>query len=159
MSFLQRLGRFVTGGIDATKDATAVLRDTYADAVRRLQLVERHAVLAPQDYSRKGLELVAESARRQVEVVRAELRRRSAELPLELAADTAPAAATNHWGRLLQDLELHRGAAQRLRELAFHFAEVDADLSKVLEELCQENLRSCERLRELIARADPQALD
>ena len=59
----------------------------------------------------------------------------------------------------MQDLEAHRLSARRLRELAVHFAESLPTTAALFDELCREEVTHCERLRTLIARADPQALD
>jgi hypothetical protein len=159
MSLLQTVSRFVVGGASAVKDPAAGLRQAYGDAVQRRALLEQHADLAPQEYSRKVLSTLEKSARQQADTIRSALRQRDIGLPLEPPAPTAAPASMNHWARLVEDLELHRAAVLRLRELAFHFADADPDVAKFFEELCQEDLRSCERLRVLIARADPQAHD
>lgn len=159
MSWLQKVGRFVVGGSSAVQDPAGVLRQVYAGAVQRLALLEQHAELSPQEYSRKGLSTLAKSARQQVDAIRSVLRQRGVGLPPEPAALASSSASMSHWARLVQDLELHRTSVQRLRELAFHFADTDPAIAQFLEQLCQEDLRSCERLRVLIARADPQALN
>jgi rubrerythrin len=46
-----------------------------------------------------------------------------------------------------------------LRELAGHFAETLPSTAALFDDLCREETTHCERLRALIARADPQALD
>lgn len=159
MSLLQKVGRFVVGGSSAVEDPASVLRQAYAGAVQRLALLEQHAEFSPQEYSRKGLSTLVKSTRQQLEAIRAVLRQRGVGLPPEPPALPPSSASTSHWARLVQDLELHRASVQRLRELAFHFADTDPEIAQFLEQLCQEDLRSSERLRVLIARADPQALN
>lgn len=159
MSFLQKVGRFVVGGSSALEDPAGVLRQAYAGAVQRLALLEQHAEASPQEYSRKGLSTLAKSTRRQVDAIRSVLRQRGVGLPPEPPALPPSSASMSHWARLVQDLDLHRASVKRLRELAFRFNDTDPIIAQFLQQLCQEDLRSCERLRVLIARADPQALN
>ena len=157
MSMLQKLGRFVVGGKDAVEDPTDVLRQIHTDAVERMLLLQQHAEMAPQEYSRTGLESLVAAAQEQVESLRNALRERGLRVPTEPAAPVA--GSVNHWARLVQDLERHRSSSRRLRELAVRFADSHPDVSSFLDQLCQQDLRTCERLRALIARADPQAFD
>lgn len=158
MSMLQKLGRFVVGGRDAVDDPSEVLRQIHADAVERMLLLQQHAEMAPQEYSREGLETLAAAAREQVDSLRATLRERGLGLPPEPSHSTG-GDPINHWARLVQDLERHRTSSRRLRELAVRFADSHPSVAAFLDQLCQQNLRACGRLRVLIARADPQALD
>jgi hypothetical protein len=155
---LQKLGRFVIGGRAALEDPSEALREIHADAVESMLLLRQHANMAPQDYSRDGLERLAAAAREQVDSLRACLRERGLPVPPEPSAPTI-AIPTSHWARLVQDLERHRASSRRLRELAAHFADSHPSVAAFLNQLCQQNLHACERLRTLIARADPQALD
>ena len=154
---LQRLGRFVVGGSGATKDAATALRQTYVDAFERLALLELHTELAPQEYSRQALASLAAATRQQIDRIRGLLRQRGVGLPSLQTANRS--TSLNHWARLVQDLELHRGSTRRLRELCVHLADADEEVSTFFDDLSQEDYHSCERLRGLIARADPQALD
>jgi hypothetical protein len=65
----------------------------------------------------------------------------------------------NHWARLLQALEQHREVRQRLREVSIAVEDTTPDLSRVLAEIGREQEVVVEQLRDLIARADPQALN
>lgn len=155
---LQRLGRFVVGGSGATKDAATALRQTYADALERLALLELHTELAPQEYSRQALASLAAATRQQIDRIRGLLRQRGVGLPPSLqTADRS--TSLNHWARLVQDLELHRGSTRHLRELCVHLADADEEVSRFFDDLSQEDYHSCECLRAMIARADPQALN
>jgi hypothetical protein len=159
MGVLQRFGRFVVGGSGATKDAATALRQTYADAAERLALLELHTDLAPQDYSRQSLKSLVAATRHQLDRIRGRLRERGVGLAPSPQGATAGPSSLNHWARLVHDLELHRSSTRRLRELCVHFADVDQEISVLFDALSREDYRSCEHLRALIARADPQALD
>jgi len=158
MGMLQKLGRFVVGGRSAIEDPTEVLRQVYADAYERMLLLRQHADLAPQDYGRQGLETLARAAGQQVERIRALLRERGIGLlPNPPTPPIQP--STNHWARIVRDLERHQALSGRLRELALEFTDSHPSVAAFLGRLCEEDARTCERLRALIARADPQALD
>jgi hypothetical protein len=60
---------------------------------------------------------------------------------------------------LLQALEQHREVRQRLREVSIAVEDTTPDLSRVLAEIGREQEVVVEQLRDLIARADPQALN
>jgi hypothetical protein len=159
MSMLDRISRLVAGSSVATvHDAAAALRACYVDGVARARQLRRHAEMAPQAQSVEGLTELAAAEEAQAERLRDALRAAGQALPTVSSA--APGSgALNHWARLVQDLEAHRTSARRLRELAVHFAETLPDTATLFDDLCREEQLHCERLRGLIARADPQALD
>jgi len=159
MSMLERISRLVVGSSAATAhDATDALRQCYVDCVARADQLSRHAEMAPQAQAAEGLAELAAAEGKQAERLRDALR--AAGQPVSTApAASLPPGALNHWARLVQDLEAHRLSTQGLRELAVHFAETLPDTAALFDELCREEHVHCERLRGLIARADPQALD
>ncbi len=138
--------------------ATTALRECYVDCVRRSQLLSRHAEMAPQAYSMEGLRRLAAAEASQAERLRAALQAAGVAIPPP-PPDTLPSGALNHWARLVQDLEAHRLAFRRLRELAVRLAASFPSTAELLDQLCREEHEHCEALRALIARADPQALD
>ena len=159
MSMLERISRLVVGSRAATAhDATDALHRCYADCVARAGQLSRHAEMAPQAQGSDGLAALAAAEAKQAERLRVALRAAGHAVPTA-AAVTLPPGALNHWARLVQDLEAHRTSTQGLRELAVHFAETVPDTAALFDELCREEHVHCERLRGLIARADPQALD
>lgn len=159
MGVMEKLSRLVVGGVAAAShDAVDALSQCYVEGVKRARQLARHAEMAPQGYSTDALKELAAAEEKQTERLRAALRAAGATVP---AVPTAalPPGALNHWGRLLQDLEAHRASARRLRELAVQFAEILPTTAELFDELCREESIHCERLRTLIARADPQALN
>ena len=159
MSMLERISRLVVGSGAATAhDATDALRQGYVDCVARARQLSRHAEMAPQAHSVEALTELAAAEEKQAERLRDALRA-AGQAPPGVPSDSLPPGALNHWARLVQDLEAHRASARRLRELAVHFAETLPDTAGLFDELCREENVHCERLRGLIARADPQALD
>jgi hypothetical protein len=155
---LQKLGRFVVGGSDALEDPSEILSEIHTDAVESMQLLQQHATLAPQEHGREGLERLAAAARDQVDSLRAALRERGLSVPPERPL-ASTSASINHWARLVEDLERHRSSSRKLRELAVRLADSHPSVAAFLDQLCQQDLRTCESLRALIARADPQAYD
>jgi hypothetical protein len=159
MSMLERISRLVVGSSVATvHDASDLIRQCYVDCVTRARQLRRHAEMAPQAHSVEGLTELAAAEEAQAERLRDALRAAGQALPTVPAA-SLPSGALNHWARLVQDLQTHRTSARRLRELAVHFAETLPDTATLFDDLCREEQLHCERLRGLIARADPQALD
>lgn len=158
MGMLHKLGRFVVGGRDAIEDPTEILRQTHSDAIERMRLLQQHAERAPQAYSQRALRNLAQAAAGQIERIRTVLREQDIGL-LPEPANPPITGSTNHWERLVRDLERHQASSGRLREWAVQFADSHPSVGEFLEQLSQEDARTCERLRALIARADPQALD
>ena len=65
----------------------------------------------------------------------------------------------NYWGRLVRDLEAHREAVQLFLEAATEITDEQPETADFLRRLALEEEIHAERLRALIARSDPQALD
>ena len=159
MGVLEKLSQFVVGGTAAASHAaTDALRQCYVEAVRQARQLARHAEMAPQPYSSEGLKELAAAEERHAEALREALRTADIALPA-IGAERPPTGALSHWARLVQDLEAHRASVRRLRELAIHFADTQPTSAALFDELCRDEALHCGRLRELIARADPQALD
>lgn len=159
MSMLEKLSRLVVGTeAGAVHDATDMLTRCYIDYIKRARQLSRHAEMAPQAYGTQGLRDLAAAEEAQAERLREALRAIGAPIP-PVPDESLPPGALNHWSRLVQDLEAHRASARRLRELAVHFAETLPATAQLFDALCREEFAHAERLRTLIARADPQALD
>ncbi len=159
MGVLEKLSRLVVGTTTAASHAAIeALQQCYVEAVRQARQLARHAEMAPQHYSVQSLTGLARGEERHVETLRQALRAADTAVP-DVPDERPPAGALNHWGRLVQDLEAHRAVVRRMRELAVHFAESQPTAAALFDELCHDETVHCEQLRELIARADPQALD
>ena len=133
------------------------LSRAYLETVARADALERHAQAAPQEASAKALSRLAEAAGQQVEALATALRAANAPLPAQPA--TSGLAAGSHWGRLVADLEAHRDAAQRYREVSTAMAMDTPASAAIIEGLLRHCEEQCRELRTLIARADPQARD
>ncbi len=159
MGVLEKLSRLMAGGeVAARYDAVEALTHCYIDCTQRALRLARHAELAPHEYSAEALKELAAAEEAQAARLHDALGAAGAEVPSVPGPPPLP-GALNLWGRLVQDLEAHRASARRLRELAVHFAESLPTTAALFDELCCEESTHCERLRTLIARADPQALD
>ena len=134
------------------------MAQSYCDCTRRAAQLLRHAGMAPQQQSAEGLKQLAAAEEEQRDRLRQAIEAAGAPVP-SAAPEPLSHGALNHWARLVQDLEAHRGAVQRFRELAIHFAESIPKTAGLFDVLCREEMAHCEDLRALIARADPQALD
>ena len=159
MGVLEKLSRLIAGGeVAARYAAVEALTQCYIECTQRARRLARHADLAPQEFSAAALKELATAEEAQAGRLHDALRAAEAEVPNVPDAPPLP-GALNLWARLVQDLEAHRASTRRLRELAVHFAESLPTTAAVFDELCREESVHCERLRTLIARADPQALD
>jgi hypothetical protein len=159
MGVLEKLSHLVVGErASASRRAGAALQECYCDCVRRAGRLAQHAELAPQAFSLESLKDLAAAEEKQAQRLRDALRAANEQVPA-VPNEPSPAGALSHWGRLVQDLEAHRASVQRLRELTMHFAEELPNTAQLFDELCREESVHCEYLRNLIARADPQALD
>jgi len=159
MGVLDRLSRLVAGSEAAARyDAIGALGQCYVECTQRARRMAHHADLAPHEYSAEALKELAAADNAQAERVRDALQAVAAKVPT--VPDLPPlAGARNLWGRLVHDLDAHRASTQRLRELAVHFAERLPTTAALFDQLYHEEAMHSERLRALIARADPQALD
>ena len=159
MGMLDKFSRLMAGGEVAVRhDAIEALTQCYVACAQRARRLARHAEFAPHEYSAEALKELAAAEDTQARRLRDALHAADAALPS--LPDAPPlTGALNLWGRLVQDLEAHRASARRLRELAVHFADSLPSTAALFDELCREDSIHCERLRTLIARADPQALD
>jgi hypothetical protein len=159
MGVLERFSRLIAGGEAAARYAAVeALTQCYSECTQRARRLARHAELAPHEFSAEALRELAAAEEAQAGRLHDALRAADAEVPNVPGPPPLP-GALNLWGRLVQDLEAHRLSARRLRELAVHFAESLPTTAALFDELCREESIHCERLRALIARADPQALD
>ena len=116
------------------------------------------ADLAPTPEADAETQPVADKAQAVVQHMRDSVRDFGHVVP---AAGPSAAQATgqNHWARLLLALEQHREVRQRLRELSISVEDDDPALSDALGHIGREEQVVVEHLRNLIARADPQALN
>jgi hypothetical protein len=159
MGVLDKLSRLVAGSTVAPRYAAVdALSRCYVECAQRARGLALHADLAPHAYSAEALRELAAAEDTQAGRLRDALRAAGAEAP-DLPDMPPLPGALKRWGRLVQDLETHRSSARRLRELAVHFADSLPATAALFDELCREESVHCERLRTLIARADPQALD
>lgn len=69
------------------------------------------------------------------------------------------AQGLNHWARLVRILERQRELRAQLLEATIRHGETHRPLVALLDRLAQEQVRSIQHLRDLVAQADPQALD
>jgi len=158
MGMLDKISRIVIGSERATaRDAVTVLTDTYTAAMQRSRDLAQHAELAPQPASADALRELAAAEEAQAARLREALR--TAGVDTRATPEAPVSGGSNHWARLVADLEAHRASMRGARERAVHFAETVPSTAALFDQLSREEALHCERLRALIARADPQALD
>ena len=159
MSLLGKLTRVLVGdGEREIEEIIPRLRNMYTACAQRSRQMARHAELTPHEAGRLALvELAAEE-----KDLAERLRRKIMELG-GFAGDVRqlpePLGAMNYWGRLVRDLEAHREAVQLFLEAATEITDEQPETADFLRRLALEEEIHAERLRALIARSDPQALD
>ena len=146
------------GGIGTPDAVAAPLAQLVADLRWRAGEIERHSEQAPNEASDVELKLIAAETSGTAD-------RLAAKLGFEAVAPVGgiEAAATppgdSHWARLVQDLEDLRTLRGRLLRLSAVANDADDELAAVIEGASRTVESELLRLRGLIARADPQALN
>lgn len=155
MGVLAQFARLL--GAKPSHDGAEALRAAYEAAAKRTRLLVLHSELAPQESSAEVLKELAERSRRQEAQLASALR----ELGHPLAEGPAREVDTNqnHWQRLVLDLDLQRAAIDDLREVALASSNRAPRRAALFEQLCRDCEGIRDRLRALIARADPHAHD
>ncbi len=141
-----------------TREAIPELRAVRAALLRRARCMRLHAEQAPNELSRAELARLADEDDAEADRVAAALTALGSQL-ITPEKPLPPADACNHWGRLVEDLQAHRSAVRRMREDAIHFAETMPEAASLFDRLCAAEQAHALRLRDLIARADPHALN
>jgi hypothetical protein len=159
MGLLDTLSHLIAGhSTNAAAQLRAALEGCYVDCFHRAVQLKRHAELAPQRYSMEALKELANAEERQCDRLRQAIE--AAGAPVAAAMPEVLArSGSNHWARVVRDLEAHRASVQQFREAAVRFAEPFPQTAALFQELCVEETSHCRNLRALIARTDPQALD
>lgn len=157
MSLLERLARLVGADTSALTTATA-LASAYRLCVMRAERLQMDSEEAPQESSRVVLRDLAVAEQAQAERLLAALTAAGVPRP-DIEPLESQTGTLNHWGRLVGALEAHRQSVQLYREYAVRLADSAPTVGVLMRELCDEETHHCERLRDLIARADPQALN
>lgn len=159
MSWARRFLRIAAGDTAMdTYDRAEDLEALHRGFLARSRGLAVHAELAPTPAARAALTVLAGEDAARADTLREALN----EVGIWVHARPAPVPApqgASHWERIVHDLEAHRAARKSLLELAVHFAESEAPLAAVLAGLARDEAAHAGRLRDLIALADPQALD
>ncbi len=158
MGVFETIARFVGSPAALRREVGDALARCYSATVQNSRRLRQLAERAPQAASAESLSELAASEEALSERLRAALKAAGTSAP---AAQGGPesAVASNHWGRLVQALEAQRKLVQTLREDTAEFAESFTATAQLFDELRIVESMHCERLRALIARADPQAMD
>ncbi len=139
---------------EALEHALAV---SYTTSRRRAAQLREHARIAPQKPAVESLQSMAADEDRQCEELKNEILVLGGSV---VDPETRPVdfGGINHWRRLVADLEAHRNAALRYKTLATTFA-LSPSTAEFFERLSTEEFVHSERLRDLLAWADPHAVD
>ena len=159
MSWRDALTRLVWGESQlVVHEVVPELQKAHAGFVQRAEQMRRHAETAPNQLNHQELGRLGDEERGHAQQLLEALAATGA-AAIPPTAAVPPDGALNHWGRLVQDLEAHRAAARHLREEAVHFAETLPETASLFDRLCRAEEAHALRLRDLIARADPQAIN
>ena len=125
----------------------------------RARRMAAHAALTPSATCEEELSALAADHERLAHQLGAAMTQRGVDVPSAPPRDAAAPPAINHWARLVQDLQGVRRARDALLEAATRIGDIDPPLGELLGALSRECEAHAIRLRGLIARADPQALN
>jgi hypothetical protein len=159
MSFFKRLKAVFDSEEQRDRhDALAEVRRFYTGAMQRQRELERQSALAPHAAGRDGLLALA-----QEESAVADQFRRLIQGLGSFAGDVPkapePIGALNYWARLTQMLEAHRHAVAEMLDEATLLTDGQPELADELRRIAREEMAHGAKLRALIAKSDPQAID
>lgn len=159
MQALDALARMLTGTPRSTaKTAVTAIRELYRRTAERARQLARHAARTPHEAGRRELEALALAEREHADRMRRKVLALGG-FPGD-ALDSEPRAdAPSYWGRLVLDLEAHRDAVRDLLDAATAVTDSDLETALFLRQLAHEEDAHALRLRALIARSDPHALN
>jgi rubrerythrin len=134
------------------------VRLIYTAARHRQQQLRQQAEMAPHDAGRQGLLRIAEEEREVAEHLRRIIQSLGS-FAGEVSHAPEQLGALNYWGRLVQVLEAHREAIKALLDEATRITDGQPELADELRAVARLEEGHAVRLRALIAKSDPQALD
>lgn len=154
MSWAERLLQLgsARSGVSLRHEIASLRQGMLASAER----LARHARSAPNLAAERHLARLGEEDRKLAADLGEALRAFGTVLP-GTSAGEGEIDGLNHWARLCQNLEHHAAVVGRLVELANRAD--DPSLAGSLRQIAASEERHVAELRDLIARADPQALD
>lgn len=150
------MSEVLTGMVPLGDDVT-LLREACQGCLDRADRLRAGAERAPDPRSRDELRALAQAeidTANRIATLMGERRAEAPEIP-----QTPPCPARSHWARLVAQLERHRTAAQSYRELTTRLAQRAPEAAALFEQLSAAQMTASRRLRALIARADPQAIN
>ena len=158
MNWATRIRRLAIGEEGGAEDVREELLRLCADFFERARRLTHDAAQAPNDLAERALLQLAEDHAGLGNRMREMLAGRHIAVP---PSDDSPlpSMGPNHWARVVEDLQAQRTARGQLLELAARVNETDPELATALESLAAGVEAHLARLRSLIARADPHAID
>ena len=156
MRVLRQISQVLTG-VSPASDGIAALGNARRDCLVRAERLRADAARTPYPGAREELLALAR--------METDLAHRISELLAGRVRGSADAlrarseCGRNHWARLVARLEDHRAAVHGYRDCATRLTETAPAIARAFERLSTTQATLCVRLRALIARADPQAID
>lgn len=159
MSLLQRLkGLFLTEEERDAHDLLGIVRNLYAGAMHRQQQLRRQSEMAPHAAGRDGLAALADEESEVIERLRRIIRDLGS-FAGEVVRAPDGVGALSYWARLAQSLEAHKEAVKAMRDEATRITDGLPEIADELRALARVEEIHASRIRSLLAKADPQALD
>lgn len=119
----------------------------------------RHAALAPHERAARELQSLAEEDERAASLAASRLAAGQGPVPLLVQERAAPDAGLNHWKRLCEDLATHLDVLSKIELARRQAPKAPSDLGSMVDRVARQEETHVRRLRDLIARADPHALE
>lgn len=159
MNILERLlDAAYPARVGSRPDGFAELRLIYTDLLRQSRRLAHSAGLATDPGLERSLRALADEDGQQAARLRDKLIEAGA-LPPPPLTERVLSAGASQWARLVDVLELHRETRNRLVEATAHWMRERPALGEFLEKMTVREEQHILRLRDLIAHADPQAID
>lgn len=159
MSLLNRLKAFFSD--EETRDAHDLLprvREFYTAAVHRETQLRQQAEMAPHAAGRDALRQLAEEEKAIADDLR-QIIQQLGSFAGEVVRAPEPLGALNYWARLVQSLEAHQEAIRAMLDESVLITDGQPQMADALRQLARREDQHSSRLRGLIAKSDPQALD
>lgn len=160
MSWAERIRQFALGNSEEDGGTLrSELAALYTELLIGAENLRQHAGNSPHLAGEQALHDLAQKDEALAEELRALLARLGGPLPLLQRRQPVNSAALNYWTRLCQDLEHHIETAQRLQRCVLDAIEEAPEFVDSVQRIAEREAEHIRELRNLIARADPQALN
>jgi hypothetical protein len=158
MALLSAFRSIIETDEQAKRQVDARLQSLHRRFLEHAARLDLSAAQAPTASAESDLRNLSADHRHSADLVKDALIARRASVPAGTSA-VAPATGINHWARATEDLAALQQAHGEVLDAAAAILETHPELTDLFETLIRRTSEHITRVRNLIARADPQALN